>query len=154
MKIFKKKIQKGLTILELLIVIVLIVILGTTGIGFYRNYVKTIEIESTAETIISDLKTVREKSMSGENDLKWGIHFVNGENDYYQIFSTATDFNEASIITTIFLPSSISFFTPTEGQIIDVIFNKISGITTSTSIVIFSEGKTKTININNQGNVF
>jgi len=150
----RKAPQKSFTILELLIVIAIMAILGTAGVSVYRNYVKSVELESTAKVIISDLKSIRSKAMTGEDNLKWGIRFINSTNDYYELFSTPTDYGGASVKTSTFLPKAVAFSTPGEGTNLDIIFSKISGTTNSTSVIISSEGKTRTINVTSQGNIF
>ena len=146
--------KNGFSLLELLIVISVIVILGTTGVNFYRNYVKSVELESTAKIIVSDLKTARAKAMTGEDNLKWGAHFVNGANDYYELFSTATDYGGASVKMTVFLPKAVSFSAPGEGVNLDVIFSKISGTATNSSVIVSSEGQTRTVTVTALGNIF
>lgn len=148
-----RNLRKGISVLELLIVVTIFVILGVTGVSFYRNYVKIAELESTAKIITSDLKSVRAKAMAGEDDSKWGVRFVNGASDYYDIFSTASDYNSGSVKTTVFLPKAVEFSTPGEGINLDVIFNKISATSTDASVAVSSEGKTETVTVTAEGSV-
>lgn len=131
-------------------------IIGGIGSGFYMNYNKNVEIKSVSETLLFDLKQTQSKSMIGENDstgttVKWGIHFVNGASDYYEIFSTPTDYaNVAKIVTTTkYLSSGITFTSASQ----DIIFNRISGGTTASTISIVSQNNTKTINISSFGGI-
>jgi prepilin-type N-terminal cleavage/methylation domain-containing protein len=146
---------RGFSLLELLIVIAVIAILAGAGAGFYMNYGKSIEIKSISETMLFDLKSAQSKSMIGEGGLKWGVHFVNGVKDYYEIFSTPTNYSDvAKIVTsTIYLPNSVSFSSPTLGNSTDIIFNKISGGTTSSSISLISTNITMTVSVSTIGNI-
>ncbi len=141
----------GFTFLELMIVISIVAIIGASGVAFYSNYNKTVELNSVVSTIVSDLKQSQAKAMSGVGGLKWGIHFVNGSNDYYELFSTATDYSASTKVSTIYLPSVVVFTDPATTR--DVIFDKISGGTTGTSIIVNSSGVSKTISVSSVGSI-
>lgn len=148
--------MSSFTLLEVIIVIALLSLLATVSSGYYRNYVRYVELDSQTKQILADLKHARAKAMTGENNLKWGIHFMNGANDYYELFSTPTTYTDPSkvIDTTIYLPGNVIFTTPSEGNTIDVIFNKITGNTTATSVILSSEGNAKTITVSAIGNIY
>lgn len=148
--------QNGFTLLELLLVISIIAIVTSIGAGYYRNYVKNVEFDTVAKSIIFDLKSAQAKAMAGEDNLKWGIHFVNGASDYYEIFSTLTDYSDPSktVTLTSYLSGTVVFSSPAEGFASDIIFNKISGSTASSSVVIAFEGNNRTINVTAVGNIY
>ena len=147
--------NRGFTLLEILIVISILVIISSIGVGSYLNYARNIEINSVTQNVIFDLKQTQSKAMTGEGSFKWGVHFVNSTRDYYEIFSTPTDYSDVSKVTTAtnYLSSSISFSNPAEGFTKDIIFNKISGGTVATSIVLSSQYNTSTISISSIGNI-
>ena len=146
---------RGFSLLELLIVIAIISILAVAGAGSYRGFGKSVQLTSATQTIAADLRQTQAKSMVGESGLFWGVHFVSGTNNYYQIFSTPTNYANAStsIVSTTTLPLSITFSDPTGGATRDIIFSKISGLTTATSVSVVSEGVTKTITITSIGTI-
>lgn len=153
--------NRAFSLLELLIVIAIIAVIGVVGFGFYANYGKNISIKSISQNIVFDLKNVQSKSMTGADGLKWGIHFVNGATDYYEIFSTATDYNGASIISKNYLSGNVAFSNPVSSSVKDIIFQKIkggvdvssTGGAADTSISIIYSDITKTINIYSLGNI-
>lgn len=147
--------KRGFSLLELVIVVGIIVLIGSIGAGFYTNYGRNIEINSTAETVSFDLKQAQAKSMIGQGGYLWGVHFVNGATDYYEIFSTPTNYSDVGkvISSTNYLPSSITFSSPASGFSTDIIFNKISGGTTASSVTLVSQGNTKTISISSLGGI-
>lgn len=151
-----KKTSSGFTLLELLIVMGILAILSTIGTGFYRNFSKGVEIGTANKNIVSELRNARSKSMQGENDLKWGIHFVNGTEDYFELFSTPTDYSSISktVVETTVLPGTVKFKTPTEGISTDIIFDKIYGSTTPAVIEITTEGAVATTTITALGNIY
>lgn len=157
--------NRAFSLLELLIVVAILAIIGGIGSGFYVNYGNNIEVKSVADTLASDLKQAQSKSMIGEGSLKWGVHFVNGTTDYYEIFSTPTDYSSGSkvIIATKYLTSKITFSDPVSSSQKDIIFQKIKGGIDSSStgggvadmpIVIQSASSSKTITASLIGNIY
>jgi len=147
--------NRGFSLLELLIVISIISIVGAIGTGFYVNYGKNIGIKSVSVAIASDLKYSQSKSMIGEGGFKWGLHFVNGTLDYYEIFSTPTDYNDGAkvVISKKYLSDNTSFSDVNIPTTKDIIFNKISGSTTTSNVIIVSASLSKTIDVSSIGNI-
>jgi len=151
----RRKNRNGFSLFELLVVISIVAVVGTIGVGFYLNYAKSIEIKTVANTLVSDLKQAQAKSMAGTNGFKWGVHLVNGDTDYYETFSSPSDYSDASknVISSKYLTKGVSFSDPTSGSTKDIIFNKITGATTESSIVLSSSEVTKTISISSVGGI-
>jgi prepilin-type N-terminal cleavage/methylation domain-containing protein len=148
------KLTTGFTLLEVLIVFGILGIVATASSGFYNNYNKSIEIKTTAKVISADLKQMQAKSMAGEGGLKWGIHFVNGDSHYYELFSTTDSYSVGKIkVSENYLPSRIAFSSPTLNTSKDIIFNKITGETVATSISITASDVTETISIATIGTI-
>lgn len=145
--------KKGFTLMEVLLTISIVVVIAGVGAGFYLNYAKNVELKSTANTLVSDLRQAQSKSMTGNGGLKWGVHFVNGDSDYYEIFSTSTDYGDEgkNIIFTRYLEYGIFFVEPSESSTKDVIFNKITGSTTESPIVLRSSDNIIIVNISSVG---
>ena len=143
----------GFTLLELMLVIGILVIIATMSRDFYGSYVPSAQLEDNAQTVIYDLRNTRDKAMNGQDDRLWGIHFVNSTSDYYEIFSTPTDYSDATktVLTTVYLRNNVIFNYPAEGNNLDIIFNKISGLVASSSLVINSGNATRTVFIQAQG---
>lgn len=106
--------KRGFSLIEILIVISIIVIIGVIGSSFFIGYTRDAEIKSVSQSIVYDLRQAQSRSMAGENDFKWGIHFVNGAKDYYEIFSTPTDYNSGSktVLSTVYLNKDFYFSNP------------------------------------------
>jgi len=146
--------NRAFSLIEILIVSAIIVILGSMGVGFYANYSKSVEINSLDQTIIFDLKQAQSKSMIGEGGLKYGIHFVNGTKDYYEIFSTPDTYLNKTVISTNYLTNGVTFSDPSEGISKDIIFNKISGgVSVASSVSLASQSNTKTIYVSSIGSI-
>lgn len=151
--------NSGITLIETLLVIGVLVILAVTGSGIYRNYSKNVELESNANAIISDLKSVQSKAINGEESLKWGIRFVNppaGASDYYVIFSTPTDYSDPARQDkrTVYLTDRITFSDPIEGNNNDIIFNKVRGtVDAQKQVILTFEGTNRPITVTTLGTI-
>jgi hypothetical protein len=145
--------QSGFTLLELTLVIGMIVIIATMSRDFFGSFVSPSQLENNAKTIIFDLRNTRDKAMNGLEDRNWGIHFVNGANDYYEVFSTPTNYSDLakSTLVTSYLQNGIIFNSPAEGVNTDIIFAKINGQVASSSIIIKAGANQRVISIQPQG---
>lgn len=148
--------ERGFTLLELLLVVSIVTVLAALGFGYFRNAVKNIQFDTVAKSLAFDLKNARTKAMSGESDVKWGIHFVNGTDDYYELFSTPTIWSDPgkTVFDATYLAADLAFGSPSEGNTTDIIFNKIAGTTSANSVTITFEGNTKTITVTAEGTIY
>jgi len=147
--------EYGFTLIELLIVIVILAIVSYLGITNLISYQRNIVLDSTVKEIVAYLEQAQGKSMSRENDKIWGVYFKNGDSDFYELYSTDSNYAGGSTATIVFLPSGTEFSEPTEGNSKEIQFSKLFGTTTSTEIKIAIKGttKTKTISINSEGRI-
>lgn len=136
-------------------VVAIIGILAALGTSSYFGYLKNVEIGSVSREIVSGLREAQGRAMAGESGKKWGVHFVNGADDYYEMFSTATDYAGATVSSATYLRSGVEFVSPASGGSQDIIFNRISGTITATStVVISSAGGTATTTVTALGNIY
>lgn len=148
--------MRGLTLLEVLIVVAIISILGVAGVCYYRNYGKDVEVISVAHRLISDVRSARSRAIAGESQRRWGVHAVNGAQDYYQIFSTPTNYADATttIDSTVYLSAGITFSDPADSATKDILFSGIAGTTTATTTSLSSQTQNVTITITGSGTVY
>lgn len=152
--------NKGFSLLELLIVIAVVGLLAA-GVGVSLvNYQRTAALDSAAKEIVGNLRFAQNKAITGEDGNgdgasdKWGVRFANGTNDTYRIFyGNSYTVNNAK--EEIYLPSSVSFSAPQEGNNLDVIFTKTSGTTAATTITVSNAGgsETRTITVDASGRI-
>lgn len=143
----------GFTLLEILLVIGILVVIAAMSRDFYGSFVSGAQLDANAKTIVYDIRNTRDKAMNGQDDRRWGLHFVNGASDYYETFSSPTDYSDGAktIGVTTYLRNGIILTSPAEGFNTDIMFNKISGTTTAATIIIKAGNDTKTISVEGQG---
>ncbi|MDP3953215.1 MAG: prepilin-type N-terminal cleavage/methylation domain-containing protein [bacterium] len=102
----RRKREKGLSIIELLIAISIIAILATGGgISYARLYERTI-IDSEASRVVGELRNVVAMARANEDGASWGIKFVKAEGeDYYQVLKT----DEENVYRTVYLNPKVMF---------------------------------------------
>ncbi len=148
----------GFTILELLLVISIVSILAASGVGYYRNTVHRVGVSTAGKIFIADTQTMHSKAKVGEAGRRWGVHVVNDPlvGQYYQLFSTPTTYTDPlmEIIATTTLPGGVSFSDPLPGMSKDILFKSITGQTTSTTVVMFSETDVATTTVTSMGLVY
>ena len=85
-----------------------------------------------------------------------GIHFVNNTSDYYEFFSTPTNYSDSSVSikSTTVLQGGVVFTNTTESTSIDVIFNLITGETTPATVSVSSENETRMVTVTALGTVY
>ncbi|MFH0890491.1 MAG: prepilin-type N-terminal cleavage/methylation domain-containing protein [Candidatus Liptonbacteria bacterium] len=150
--------RKGFTLLEIIITMAILTITTAGMIAIYSNTSRSADLDSAADTITFNLKHTQARAMAGESGLRWGIRFVNSTSDYYEIFSTPTDYEDLSMATDTvnYLSGGISFSAPTASS--TVVFEKITGAptnSTTTTITLSSPaGETKSVYVNSSGGIY
>ena len=118
--------NKAFTLIELLIVIGIIAIMSSIGVGYYFGYYKQTMLRSQADKISSFLYLVQQKSIGQEGRTNWGIHFENPTSGtpYYASFQGTT---YSTPVEKIYLDGSLTYEYPASGQSLDIVFSKITG---------------------------
>ncbi|MDI6734239.1 MAG: prepilin-type N-terminal cleavage/methylation domain-containing protein [Patescibacteria group bacterium] len=134
-KLIKKmESKRGFTLIELMIVAVFLMIIGSIGFFTLRNQ-QLGNLESDARIIVSRLSQAQARSRAGVSGNSWGIYFDNitPSSAFYALF-------QGSLFTTstetYFLSNTIEFQTPTSGASSSIIFAKLTGKTNMTSTIV------------------
>ncbi len=143
----------GFTLLEVLLVVSILAILARIGVSYYRNTTTTIALDAAAQTLVLSMKEARGKAMGGDTMLKWGIHVVNGAQDYYETFSSSSTYAAGTVTARTYLPSTVIFTAPSEGVNADVIFSNIFATTSAQTITLSNNGQTKNLYVTTQGTI-
>ena len=130
----------GLTLIELLLVISIIMILGTFSSVFYSNLLSRNAVSNTAEQLVGQLRKAQIYTMEGKGNDSWGVRI---EPSQIVLFAGSTSaFDE---VFSVNQNISVTGFT-------QVLFSKPSGIPDSTpTITVSGNNNTETITVNSEG---
>lgn len=148
---------RGFTLIELLLVVAILAILGSIGFGFYGNTTKDVEITEISKQIMSDVRGARSSAIAGQKDRAWGIHFTHtATSSYYQMYSTPTNYSDPAVTieNSVNLTNGISFSDPAQSFTKDVLFSRVSGTTTATTVTLTSQLESITVTISSLGVVY
>lgn len=143
----------GFTLLEILLVVSILAIVTTVGIGVYRNLAKRVEFEEAKAVFVSDMKYARAAAMSGESGLPWGIHVENSADDTYAMFS-GSSYASGTVDSTTTLPMGVVWASPSEGTSTDILFSRITGTTTAATVIMISGDTSQTVTITAVGHIY
>jgi len=148
--------RRGFTLLEVLLVVAMMAMIASFSIASYRNYGKSVELDSVSKNIIYDLRQMQVRAASGESRLNWGVHFVNGSTDYYELFSSPTNYLDAAktINSAVYLPTTVHFSKPADAASLDILFSRITGETSSDFLTVSSENTNRIINVTASGAIY
>lgn len=142
--------NKGFTLIELVISLALVAILSTVGLLSLVNFRTNQALRLAAQNLVIFTRDAQQKSISQEGGLQWGIRFSHDPagRDNYQLISGSSSFAPAGNLVS--LPSNLEFASAYG----DLTFNK-SGLPSGTSSLIIrlkaSPATLQTITINAQG---
>ncbi|MFH1188787.1 MAG: GspH/FimT family protein [bacterium] len=155
----KHILQRGFTLVELLIVVVIMVVIGTAGIVKLLRTHRVNALKVEANHIVAELRLTINRAEAQENSSQWGIHFENpgGGDDFYQVWY-GSDYTSGIKEELIYLPATVVFSGDlvTSGSSKDIVFEKATGLpTTAETITIQSMGSSNiiAISINSYGKI-
>jgi len=131
--------NRGITIIELLLVIAIISTLGIFSASFYARFLTQNAVENTQNQLVNSFRKAQIYSMMGKQNGTWGVRYTPNQITLYLVgnssFDEIFDLNDNVTVTTF-----------------DITFAKITGLPSSTvNITITGGNNTKTVTINNQG---
>lgn len=139
---------KGFTITEVLLSVVLLGIIASMSIPFYRTYLDRNELDQTTMTLAQTLRRAQFMSIAQDGDSAWGVKVSS---------SSILLFKGASYLTRDQNVDESTTLVPTIGfsGLSEVVFQKGSGVpsTTGTSTFILNNGDTRNVTINQKGMV-
>jgi len=147
--------QKGFTLIEILIAVVIITLLISTVIVSYRLFEKRTELDDTAQKIFSVLKLAQTQTLASNDASQYGVHF---ESDQYILFKGDAYLVGAPDNKIYQLPGRLEIYqiSLADGGN-DVIFQRIIGSTAQFGAVevrIISQAtETKTVTIQSSGQI-
>lgn len=132
--------SSGVTIIELLIVILLISTIGLLSAPFYSRFLTQNAVENTKDQLVGSFRKAQVYSMMGRQNGTWGVRY--GSNTITLYLSGNSAFDEIYNVNTNI---AIGGFT-------EITFARITGLPSASPTITISGGNnTKTITINSQG---
>lgn len=127
----------GLTLIELLLVISLILIIGATATPFFSRFIIQNSYETTVDKVISTIRKAQAYSLSSKNGAVWGVCYTGNKIRLFQGTclspTISEDFDVSSTVTVSGLSSTtFSLRRGEPSQSLTVIVNANVGTTTIT----------------------
>lgn len=149
--------QKGLTLIELIVVMgILLILFSFTSVNLL-NIQKTTSLNLTADTLISDFSSLQNKAMQGigtAGETSYGIYF---EVDKYTLFKNSS-YSPTDPTNFVVNLSDGEYFSNITFPGNEVVFNGVSGeinnFTNGNNIIILQDennNKTLTLKLNKYG---
>lgn len=152
--------QKGMSILELILALLVAAIIAAMGASSYQTWQKQILLLNTRDEIKSGLVRAQQLATAAANNTSWGMHLATSS---YTIFS-GDFYNEVdpnnktwNLNGTEIFESYITFSDGAGGYTSDVVFSKFDGDTYNTgtvSVIVSSQPTlTKSIIVQSSGQI-
>lgn len=151
--------KNGFSLLEILLVIGILIILGSVAFSSFINYQIVIEADEEANRIRSLLRSAQGKAISFEENSQWGVHFSNPSagSSSYELFVGST--YPGIIKETVYLSSRFIFTHPAIDTTQDIMFQKRSGKSTSSTAITITiapksgQDQTRNITVTSEGTI-
>lgn len=133
-----KKNQKGVTMLEIIIVFMVVALIVSMGFSSYRTWQRKVLLTNTRDEIKSALVRAQQLATAADNNTAWGMHLATSSytifpGDFYNELdpnNKTWDLNGIEIVN-----SYITFADGAGGYSSDVVFSKFDGDTYNTGTV-------------------
>ncbi len=130
---------RGITIIELLLVVAIILTLGLMSASFYSRFLTQNAVGNTQNQLVNSFRKAQTYSMMGKQNGVWGVRYASNQITLYltgdSSFDESFDVNNTVTVTTF-----------------DIAFAKITGLPSSTGDITITGGNnTKIVTINSQG---
>ena len=140
---FTSEARKGLTLIELLLVIAIVAILAAASSPFVSRFVLQINLDTTVDKIVGSMRKAQTYAMSGKEGVPWGVCISNGDVRMYGD-SCATPLIKEDID----VPQSISV-----SGISDTAFNRRGEPDDPITVTVSSTIESRAIIINRAGGI-
>lgn len=134
--------SRGISIIELILVIAIIAIIGATTIPAGSAFLVRNQLKNTTNELVSSLRTAQINTLNGKEDRQWAIEVSGSSIKMYAV-------GDSSFDQTFSVPSSISITQAT------IVFDKLTGNPDAVATLTLSSntGDSNTVSVNQVGTV-
>jgi len=140
----RKSIQKGYTIVELLIVFALITIISTFAVPAWQNYSSNINLRTAAREVMADIFNTRQRAIE-ENLNTYRLTFDVANNNYALSRTDTGNTIWTKLLTSLGKGISIQSVNFSNGSVVS--FQRRGTVTMGTVVLTNSIGSTATITV-------
>ncbi len=143
--VFSLQFEKGITLIELLLVIAIMTIIATSTASFGSSFLIRNRTDNKVNEVVSSLRTAQINAMSGKGNSKWGVYTTSAEIILFMGATYAT--RDDTYDQTFLVPASVSV------SVAEVIFDTITGNPDATDTIFISNniGESFSISVNEVG---
>ena len=142
-----KKLNKGFTLLELLLSIAIIGLLAGLSLPVYRTLMQKNDLDIATTTIALSLRRAQVLSQAVDGDTTWGVNTQNNNIVIFKGTSYAT--RDATFDETFDVPTNVGLSGSTE-----IVFAKFTGLPQTTGTINLSTANdSRSVTINDKGTV-
>lgn len=149
----------GVTIIELIVVIAILVILATISVSTLQFFQRESGLNNNTEEVISTLRLAQSKALASEGASQYGVYFDDTTSPHQYILFKGIDFTsrDSSFDEIQKLPEVVEFSNINLDGGNEVVFNRVSGITDQSGNISLrlrtDSSKTRIIYIESSGQV-
>lgn len=152
-----KRRVSGFTLMEILFVTLAIAILASIGAFEYVNSYRQSLMKNTTNDLVALLHVAQQKAVAQEGGNAWGVYFdnTNSTNVFADLYA-GNAYATSSVSQVYQIPYQLSLTSPAAGQVLDMNFQKFSGIPSATGTIILqlnASTQTRTITVTSQGGI-
>lgn len=135
------KSDSGFTLIELLVVIAIAAVLATVSFIGLNGFRASNDLQRTGEEMAAAIQNTRQRSLSQENGMRWGMRFSNGSSSQTYTAFGGTSYASSTSMNAYTLTNGISFSNPPASTSIDVSFNPLTGSLGGNQIISLVDGR-------------
>ena len=152
--------QRGISMIEVLMALVIMTLLATMGFSSYRIWQKQISLINTRDEIKSALARAQQLATAASGNTAWGLHLATSTYTVFpgSFYNETDPDNRTWVLNGVeIVESYITFSDGAGGYTSDVVFSKFDGETYNTGtieIIIANQPSfTKTVEVQSPGQI-
>jgi len=127
--------NRGLTIVEILVAIAVMVIIAAFSFSAFSRFNKYQKVKNTASEIMSVLEKARSQTLAAKGNMRYGVHFETVSVTLFSgtVYTTSAPDNEITIFS-----SNVVAATTLSGGGSDILFERLTGKTSNDGTILIS----------------